>query len=168
MEKNLTDTRPVEEFCDLFTSVCRRAAAELFAGALGSSPTGVSARVFQPEWVGVIGFVGEGFHGTFSVSISGTEAHGASSDAEDWGSELANQLSGRVKSLLLREGFQYDIAPPVVLRGLQRSILHSPSGDQRVYSTDRCVASVTLEVEGPIHGGPGEQDAPSEGDLLLF
>ncbi len=75
---------------------------------------------------GIVGFVGSGIRGT--CLLSGTERPIADSCPEggllrDWVGELANQLTGRLKSRLLACNVEVALTTPVVLSGVQLKLL---------------------------------------------
>lgn len=140
-----------------------------------------SERPAPLEHVAVLGFEGEGLHGTFGLGISqdllersaGCPLGAKGVPHEDWLAELANQLLGRVKNRLAAHGANLGLAQPLVLRGVRLEIAHPEEIWSRGFETDHGQACVWLDV----HVEPGvtitERPDPSvqaamEGDVILF
>ncbi|MEL6345670.1 MAG: chemotaxis protein CheX [Myxococcota bacterium] len=130
------------------------------------------------ERVAVIGFSSDVIRGALGLAIS-TPVLEASFEGvgniNDWVGELANQMLGRLKNLLLRYDVTLYLATPMVLRGLKLEL--ATSGRQELiainFQSDQGDLCVWLDVQTE----PGLELTPSaeeedlgmeEGALLFF
>ncbi len=133
------------------------------------------------HYAGVLGFTGEGIKGTMVVSASGPAIEatfpdgGSKEDREDWVGELCNQLLGRVANKVINFGMSIRMSTPVTFSGQELNmqkvdvaeqagwVLRGP-GEADVY------VHLAVEVEDHItwEAAADAEDAPEEGDLMLF
>ena len=99
----------------------------------------------------------------------------AGRNGHDWLGELANQLLGRFKRRCARHGITFAMGVPVLFRGerismarnldMNRSIrlaFQTPGGNLEAWLDFKTSANVEFLC------GPIQNDAPSEGEILLF
>lgn len=159
-----------------FDAIVTTATVELFA----SSSVKVQPASAMPvlDRVAVIGFGGGGLRGSLGLGVSTALIEklvgGGTERQDDWLSEMANQLLGRVKNRLLRHGVTITIALPMVLRGLRVEIVGA-SKELWAYPFDTsdgalCVwVDVLADPEFVLAPMSDEAlDIPSEGELILF
>ncbi|WP_228050596.1 chemotaxis protein CheX [Pontibacterium sinense] len=89
---------------------------------------------------GIIGMAGEQLKGSFAVSFSepvifaitkrmlGEEVSSVDETVIDMVGELTNMATGGAKALLAEQGFEFDMAVPVMISGKDHRIEHSSSG----------------------------------------
>jgi CheY-specific phosphatase CheX len=123
----------------------------------------------------VIGFSGPGLRGTIilaSTEMALKDSNPTDGSLRDWIAELANQLVGRVKNRLLRDGVDVYVTTPVVMRGehlapLPRFVLQP----QAFTARERGKVCLWVEVEAApdFRLVPALGELPvEEGSTLLF
>lgn len=132
--------------------------------------------------VAVIGFGGSGLRGSMGLGVSTAMLEKIASPGrepgprvhDDWLSEMANQLLGRVKNRLLRHNVTIAIALPMVLRGVRVELVgvgeelwaypfESPLGSLCVWLD--VLAEPELQMASTSDEG---LEIPAEGDVILF
>lgn len=107
---------------------------------------------------GIIGMAGEQVKGSFAVSFSepfilaitqrmlGEEVTSVDETVTDMVGELTNMATGGAKALLAEQGFDFDMAIPVVISGKEHKIEHSASGPTIVVPFTTDVGDFFIEV----------------------
>jgi hypothetical protein len=163
----------------LFTSTAFEAGMALFlAYDVSLEPTDIEAWRTNPELtlVSVIGFAGRGVSG--SLVLGATQepierSKPSRASARDWIAELANQLLGRIKNKVLRQGIEFYAMPPAVVSGNHLApVVSQPDFRPWVFATPGGVVCLWIEVTAAAEITPDEAligaDIPAEGDMLLF
>ena len=133
------------------------------------------------RYAGVLGFTGEGIKGTMVVSASGPAIEatfpdgGSDSDREDWVGELCNQLLGRVANKVIAYGLSIRMSTPVTFSGTDLNMQKVEAPEQggwlmRGPGEADIYVHLAVEVEDHVtwETAAGAEDAPEEGDLMLF
>ncbi len=107
---------------------------------------------------GIIGMAGEQVKGSFAVSFSeslileiarrmlGEESPKMDETVTDMVGELTNMATGGAKALLADQGFEFDMAIPVVISGQGHKIEHSASGPTIVVPFNTDAGDFFIEV----------------------
>lgn len=124
----------------------------------------------------VVGFVSRRLKGTCLLAATESPLVESCPDGgrlRDWVGELANQLTGRLKTKFLARGVEVALTTPIVLSGvsiqplprneLKPVILLANSGEVRVWVEVEAVEG--FDFKSPI---PGDATHAGEGDILLF
>jgi hypothetical protein len=166
---------------DVIGGLAHKATLALFSG-YGVDLTPSDGGAPDSGLVAVIGFTSSELRGSMALLLSDElvrathtiHAHPTEAERRDWAGELANQLLGRVKNLLIAWGPVVSMSTPMVVAG------HTLSLGGRFLSTrTSCWSSaaggvqVTLEMEGApsLQLSAPLEDAPEveeEGACLLF
>jgi hypothetical protein len=136
-------------------------------------------RIFR--YAGVLGFTGDGIKGTMVVSASGPAIEatfpdgGTQADREDWVGEICNQLLGRVANKIIGYGLSIRMSTPVTFSGKELSMQRVEAPEQRGWllrgpGEADVYVHLAAEVEDHItwETAADAEDAPEEGDLMLF
>jgi CheY-specific phosphatase CheX len=125
--------------------------------------------------ISATGFAGAGVRGSIALGTTlGAlrQSMPCVCSNEDWSAELGNQLFGRMKNRLLRNGIEIYAAMPAVMSG-QHWTLPAQQGDAPplVFSTTRGVVWLTFQVQ--ISGEltlnfQSASQVPNEGHVLFF
>jgi len=128
--------------------------------------------------VAVIGFSGSGFGGALGVAaerslIAGSVGESDSVLSDSWLGEIANQLLGRLKNVLLRYDVEIRLAIPMVLHGLD---LKLRGGEDHIkqFQYDSQFGSISVWVDAnwnvhqPMTLVDNDQLPQAEGELMLF
>jgi hypothetical protein len=164
----------------LFTRTAFDAAVSLFqAYAVSVEPAGFDVYRKNPRLtlLSVVGFAGRELSGSLvlgSTTEPLLQSNPSHAPHRDWIGELANQLLGRVKNKIARQGIEIYAVPPAVVSGDHLAPALSPGDfEPWVFSTpggivclwiDLAVAP-ELRLADVMVGGI---EIPSEGDVLLF
>ncbi len=132
------------------------------------------------ELVATLGFASDGVAGAIALCTSTRCAEYlvktiAGKNGHDWLGELANQLLGRLKRRCANHGVTFAMGVPVLFKGeriamarnldLSRSIqlvFQTPEGSLEAWLDFKSAASIEFLAE------PMQNNAPSEGEILLF
>jgi hypothetical protein len=127
------------------------------------------------EFLSVAGFSGPDFSGFVVLGTSENMLHrsnSTTSTSSDWMAELGNQLLGRIKNSLLREGISIHRVPPAVVRGTAGSMLCARIGTKPVAFIDNQeIVLIWTEFEPSVELAEArtpDADVLAEGDMVLF
>lgn len=162
---------------DHLRALAARATTELFGDyGVALRPADGGPRRDEVLYCGVIGFTGQGIAGSLVLAGTGPTlalSNPVAGPRRDWAGELANQLAGRLKNLLLREGVELRITTPVVLRGRQLALGASPEDEPVPAFFEGPTGSVVLWLD--VEAEPGFARRPEasvtpldEGTAVLF
>jgi hypothetical protein len=166
---------------DVIGELAQKATLALFSG-YGLDLTPASHTPPDSGLVAVIGFTSPELRGAMALLLSEDvvrathtiHAHPSEAERRDWAGELANQLLGRVKNLLIAWGPVVSMSTPMVVSGNALSL-----GGRFLSTRTACWSSAAgpLQVTFEMEGAPTLQlsapldDAPEveeEGACLLF
>ena len=132
----------------------------------------------EPAFLSIGGFAGPCFAGFFIMGANEAvlrRCNSTRSSSSDWIGELGNQLLGRIKNCLVREGIPVHRVPPAVVQASVPSALHLHPGMESVKLSDERDAIwlwIEWEVDGAVVSAsalpPSETDVLVEGDAILF
>lgn len=132
----------------------------------------------EPAFLSIGGFAGPCFAGFFILGANEVvlrRCNSTRSSSGDWIAELGNQLLGRIKNCLVREGIPVHRVPPAVVQASVPSALHLHPGMESVkLSDDRDAIWLWIEWEMDATAvsaavlPPSETNVLVEGDAILF
>jgi hypothetical protein len=164
-------------FQNLFDDAAAEAVAELFA-TYGVQLQRVDQNVRPPisfVTCGVIGFSGPVVRGTLVVALAGglaekTNPVGETGNLRDWVGELANQLLGRIKLVLLDHGIEIYLNLPAVLKGEHIAPIPRREVQPITFSASEGLVGIWLETEDRdgIPSEPMQGDRVMSGEAILF
>jgi hypothetical protein len=127
------------------------------------------------HFLSVAGFAGPDFGGFVVLGTTENMLHRSNStrsSASDWMAELGNQLLGRIKNSLLREGISIHRVPPAVVKGGGRSMLCARMGTKPVAFIDHeDMVLIWTEFEPSVEAAEAripDAEVLAEGDMILF
>jgi len=121
--------------------------------------------------VAVVGFAGARVRGSLGLGATGiSEDLVGADDIEDWISEMANQLLGRIGNRFAARGVEVELAVPMVLRGVELRVEHSSVLLTYPFRTNDGELCAWIDVRPFERLELAEHEAMpvSEGDVCLF
>lgn len=134
-------------------------------------------RLSDVALLGVAGFGGPNFTGYVVINANEhvlRQSNLTTSSMEDWMAELSNQLLGRIKNHLLRQGVAMQRMPPMVVTGLGASLTSDFKGAPLLFlKNEQGSVQIWLKSEPSTNGLQGEVCEPAdsvmaEGEVVLF
>lgn len=166
----------------LFTSVAFEAGLSLFrAYDVAIEPADVETMEAyrtraELTLVSVIGFAGREISGSLVLGTTAEPLERSkprAASARDWIAELANQLLGRIKNKVMRQGIEFFAMPPAVVSGSHLAPVTS-GADFRpwVFATPGGIVCLWIELTSALELHPDRalqaEEIPAEGDVILF
>lgn len=134
-------------------------------------------RLPEVALLGVAGFGAPNFTGYVVINANEhvlRQSNRTASSLEDWMAELSNQLLGRIKNHLLRQGVAMQRMPPMVVTGLGASLTPDLKGAPLLFlKNEHGSVQIWLKSEPSTNGFQGEISDPpdgvmTEGEVVLF
>ncbi|CAG9000232.1 MAG: hypothetical protein CENE_02226 [Candidatus Celerinatantimonas neptuna] len=107
---------------------------------------------------GVIGMIGPTIKGSFSISFDkslalevmsrmlGERPHNINEDVTDMIGEITNMVTGGAKRILGEQGYEFNMATPIVVSGPAHSIQHKSDGPKILMPFVSDYGSATIEI----------------------
>jgi len=140
-------------------------------------PAATRTRPSDVSLLGIAGFGGPNFTGYIVINANEhvlRQSNLTTSSPEDWMAELSNQLLGRIKNHLLRQGVAMQRMPPMVVTGLGASLTSDLKGAPLLFlRSEQGSVQIWLKSEPSTNGFQGEVSDPpdrvmAEGEMVLF